>query len=105
MEPVSPWASERFGERAVHVCAALVDALHRALANAQDAHKISKSKKLFTFGVAQASRRYECIVEALKETDGAQVIKPKGSPHELVVLNGNLIYPFRYSKDGICQDR
>jgi hypothetical protein len=98
-QPVSLWARERFGERAAHVCAALVNALHRALANAQDAHKISKSKKLFTFGAAQASRRYECIVEALKEMDGAQVIKPKGSPHELVVLDGNLIYPFRYSKD------
>ncbi|MFG2058520.1 hypothetical protein ACGFI9_31300 [Micromonospora sp. NPDC048930] len=95
---VSPWARERFGERAAHVLSALVDALHRALADAQDAHKVAKSKKLFTFGAAQASRRYECIVEALKDLDGAQVIKPKGSPHELVVLDGNLIYPFRYAK-------
>jgi len=98
-QSISPWARERFGDRAAHVRAALVDALQRALANAQDAHKISKSRKLFTFGAAQASRRYECIVEALREMDGAQVIKPKGSPYELVVLNGNLIYPFRYSKD------
>lgn len=96
--PVSPWAGHRFGERAAHVRAAVVDALHTALADAQDAQKVSKSKKLFTFGVAQASRRYECIVEALKQMEGAEIVKPKGSPHELVVLDGNLLYPFRYAK-------
>jgi hypothetical protein len=36
----------------------------------------------------------------LREMDGVNVIKPKGSPHELVVLEGNLIYPFRFAKDG-----
>ncbi len=98
--PVGPWARERFGERAAHVCAALVGALHQALTDAQDAQKISKAKLLFPFGSTQATRRYECIVDALKQMDGVQIIKPKGSPHELVVLNGNLIYPFRYAKDG-----
>lgn len=98
--PVGPWARERFGQRAAHVCASLVDALHKALANAQDAHRISLSTDLLGFGSVQRSRRYACIVEALKEMDGAQVIKPKGSPHELVVLDGNLIYPFRYARDG-----
>ncbi|MFI5950397.1 hypothetical protein ACIA8B_22805 [Micromonospora chalcea] len=97
--PVGPWARERFGERAGHVCAALVGALQQALTDAQNAHKEGKSKKLFTFGSTQATRRYECIVEALKEMNGVQTIKPKGSPHELVVLDGNLIYPFRYAKD------
>ncbi|RAN98244.1 hypothetical protein [Micromonospora noduli] len=97
--PVGPWARERFGERAGHVCAALVGALQQALTDAQNAHKEGKSKKLFTFGSAQATRRYECIVEALKGMDGIQTIKPKGSPHELVVLDGNLIYPFRYATD------
>jgi hypothetical protein len=97
--PVGPCARERFGERAGHVCAALMGALHQALTDAQNAHKEGKSKKLFTFGSTQATRRYECIVEALKEMDGVQTIKPKGSPHELVVLDGNLIYPFRYAKD------
>jgi hypothetical protein len=97
---VSSWARERFGERATQVCVALVEALHQALADAQDAQKISKARLLFTFGSAQATRRYECIVDALKEMDGIQVVKPKGSPHELVVINGNLIYPFRYAKEG-----
>ncbi|WP_433458504.1 hypothetical protein [Micromonospora sp. CA-248212] len=97
--PVGPWARERFGERAAHVCVVLVDALHRALANAQDAHRISESTDLLGFGSVQRSRRYACIVEALKEMDGVQVIKPKSSPHEFVVLEGNLIYPFRYAKD------
>jgi len=98
--PVGPWVRERFGERAAHVCVALVDALHQALTDARDAQKISKAKLLFPFGSTQATRRYECIVDALKEMDGAQLIKPKGSPHKLVLLNGNLIYPFRYAKDG-----
>lgn len=97
--PVGPWGRERFGERAGHVCAALVGALHQALTDAQNAHKEGKSKKLFTFGSTQATRRYECIVEALKEMGGVQIIRPSGSPHELVVLDGNLIYPFRYAKD------
>ena len=97
-QPVSTWARQRFGERAAHVRAAVVDALHAALADAQDAQKVSKSRLLFTFGVTQAARRYECIVDALKQMDGAEVVKPKGSPHELVLLEGNLIYPFRYAK-------
>lgn len=78
--------------------AAVVDALHAALSDAQDAQKVSKSRLLFPFGVTQAARRYECIVDALKQMDGAQVVKPKGSPHELVLLDGNLFYPFRYAK-------
>jgi aspartate/methionine/tyrosine aminotransferase len=97
--PVGPWAREQFGELAGHVCAALVGALHQALTDAQNAQKEGKSRKLFTFGSTQATRRYECIVEALKEMDGVQIIKPSGSPHELVVLDGKLIYPFRYAKD------
>ena len=79
---------------------ALVAGLQQALTDAQNAQKISKAKLLFPFGSTQATRRYECIVNALKEMDGAQIIKPKGSPHELVVLGDNLIYPFRYAKDG-----
>ena len=97
-QPVSSWARQRWGERAAHVRAAVVDALRTALADAQDAQKVSKSRLLFTFGVTQASRRHECIVDALKQMDGAQVVKPKGSPHELVLLEGNLLYPFRYAK-------
>ena len=81
------------------MCAALVGALQQALSDAQDAQKVSKAKLLFTFGSAQATRRYECIVEELKDLDGVQIIKPRTSPHQLVVLDGNLIYPFRYAKD------
>jgi hypothetical protein len=66
---VGPWARERFGERATHVCTALVRALHQALSDAQDAQKISKAKLLFPFGSTQATRRYECIVDVL-EGDG-----------------------------------
>ena len=62
--PVGPWARERFGERAAHVCAALMNALHRALANAQDAHRTSESTDLLGFGAVQRSRRYACSVEA-----------------------------------------
>src|SRR4051794_35232043 len=78
-----------------------MDALHTALADAQDAQdaqKGSRSGLLSTFGATRAARRYECIVDALKQMDGAQVVKPKGSPHELVLLDGNLFYPFRYAK-------
>jgi hypothetical protein len=97
-QPVSSWARQRWGERAGHVRAAVVNALHGAVADAQDAQKVSKSRLLFPFGVTQAARRYECIVDALAQMDGAQVVKPKGSPHELVLLEGNLLYPFRYAK-------
>ena len=97
-QPASSWARQRWGERAGHVRAAVVNALHAALADAQDAQKVSKSRLLFTFGVTQAARRHECVVDALAQMDGAQVVKPKGSPHELVLLEGNLVYPFRYAK-------
>ena len=84
-DSVGPWANGRFGERAVHVCKALVGALHQALTDAQDAQKISKAKLLFPFGSTQATRRYECVVNALKELDGVQIIKPKGAPLSLTV--------------------
>lgn len=94
------WARERLGDRAPHVRDAVVQALQAALIDAQDAQKVGKSNLLYPFGWTLAVRRYERITEALADMDGVELIKPPGSPHHLVLFNGNLLYPFRYAKDG-----
>ncbi|RLK09508.1 hypothetical protein DER29_6012 [Micromonospora sp. M71_S20] len=98
--PIGGWARQRFGERAEHMRDAAVEALRAAVIDAQDAHKEGKSDKLYTFGWTLAVRKYERLVEALRDMDDVQLVRPAGSPHNLVLFGDNLFYPFRYAKDG-----
>jgi hypothetical protein len=97
---ISDWAQQRFGERKQHVRDAVVQALHATVTDAQDAHKEGKSDKLYTFGWTLAVRKYERLVEALRDMDDLDLVRPPGSPHNLVLFGENLFYPFRYAKDG-----
>ncbi|MEU4161699.1 hypothetical protein [Actinoplanes sp. NPDC026670] len=97
---ISGWARQRFGERAEHVRDAVVEALREAVTDAQDAHKEGKSDRLYTFGWTLAVRKYERLVETLCDMDDVQLVRPAGSPHNLVLFGDNLLYPFRYAKDG-----
>ncbi|MFI7519559.1 hypothetical protein [Micromonospora globbae] len=98
--PISGWTRQRFGERAEHVRDAVVEALRAAVIDAQDAQKEGKSDKLYTFGWTLAVRKYERLIEALRDMDDVQLVRPAGSPHNLVLFGDNLFYPFRYAKDG-----
>ncbi|MEU9832579.1 hypothetical protein AB0D67_13710 [Streptosporangium sp. NPDC048047] len=97
--PLSGWARERFGERADAVRRQLATSLLEAVGNAQDAQRSSLSDKNFAYGSALMTRRYEAIVEGFQNESGFQTVRPYGSPHHLVVLDGNLLLPFRYAKD------
>ncbi|MFC4591648.1 hypothetical protein [Sphaerisporangium corydalis] len=96
---ISRWATERFGERAASVRGQLAASLLEAAGNAQDAQKSSRSDKRYAYGSTLMARRYEALVDGFKNDPGFQVVRPYGSPHHLVVLDGNLILPFRYAED------
>ncbi|MFI7449978.1 hypothetical protein ACIBQX_20980 [Nonomuraea sp. NPDC049714] len=96
---LSGWARERFGERADTVRRQLAVSLLEAVGNAQDAQRSSLSDKNFAYGSALMTRRYEALVEGFRNEPDFQMIRPYGSPHHLVILNGNLLLPFRYAKD------
>ncbi|MGW4644012.1 hypothetical protein ACWEN6_36210 [Sphaerisporangium sp. NPDC004334] len=96
---MSAWAVERFGERAASVRGRLAASLLEAASNAQDAQKSSRSDKRYAYGSTLMARRYEALVDAFRHEPGFQVVRPHGSPHHLVVLDGNLLLPFRYADD------
>jgi hypothetical protein len=98
--PLSEWAHQRFGEHTDEVRQALAQALVEAMNDAQDAQRSSRSDKQYAYGSTLMARRYETIVAMLGSRSDVQVIKPHASPHELTVVDGNLLFPFRYSKDG-----
>ncbi|GII56893.1 hypothetical protein Pth03_52820 [Planotetraspora thailandica] len=97
--PASGWTVARFGDRAHAVRQKVVASLIEAVANAQDAQRWSRSDKRFPYGQALMTRRYEAIVEEFRDEPGVQIVKPHRSPHQLVVLDGNLLLPFRYAED------
>ncbi|MFC4533910.1 hypothetical protein [Sphaerisporangium dianthi] len=96
---MSAWAVERFGERAEAVRGRLAASLLEAAGNAQDAQKSSRSDKRYAYGSTLMARRYEALVDGFRNEPGFQVVRPHGSPHHLVVLDGNLLLPFRYADD------
>ncbi|MDH2426636.1 hypothetical protein [Sphaerisporangium sp. TRM90804] len=96
---ISRWAAERFGDRAESVRGQLAASLLEAAGNAQDAQRSSRSEKRYAYGSTLMARRYEALVDGFKHEPGFQVVRPFGSPHHLVVLDGNLFLPFRYADD------
>lgn len=94
------WAHERFGEHTDEVRQALAEALVEAMNDAQDAQRFSRSDKQYAYGSTLMTRRYETIAARLGGRSDVRVIRPHASPHELTIVDGNLLFPFRYSKDG-----
>lgn len=99
MSQMSSWATERFGERAAQVRGQLAASLLEASGNAQDAQKSSRSGKRYAYGSTLMARRYEALLDGFRAMPGFQSVRPHGSPHHLVVLDGNLFLPFRYAED------
>jgi hypothetical protein len=96
---MSAWATECFGDRAAQVRGQLAASLLEAAGNAQDAQKSSRSGKRYAYGSTLMSRRYEALLDGFRNEPGFQAVRPHGSPHHLVVLDGNLFLPFRYAED------
>jgi hypothetical protein len=44
-------------------------------------------------------RRYETLVENLRDLRDVRTVKPEGAPYELVLIGENLLFPFRYAED------
>jgi hypothetical protein len=63
-----------------------------------DAHSASRLSTLQAFGGAWPAR-FEELVDRLNGLDGVEVVRPAGAAFELVVVNGQLLVPFRYADD------
>lgn len=96
---LSAWALETFGPRAGQIRQGVAEALALALENAQDAQRTARTDHLHPFGFTLMSRKFEALARTFADMTDVDVIKPPGSQHELVVLGGNLLFPFRYAKD------
>ncbi|MGI5287305.1 hypothetical protein ACQEVF_28765 [Nonomuraea polychroma] len=96
---VSRWAQETFGQRAPVIRQGVAEALSVALDNARDAQTAAQTDHTHPFGFTLMSRKFEALAEAFEDMGDVRIVKPAGSPHELVVLDGKLLFPFRYAKD------
>ncbi|MGP4100974.1 hypothetical protein [Nonomuraea sp. KM90] len=96
---VSQWAHETFGQRVPLIRQGVAEALSVALENARDAQKVAQTDHLHPFGFTLMSRKFEALAEAFGDQGDVRIVKPGGSQHELVVVNGKLLFPFRYAKD------
>ncbi|WP_327048415.1 hypothetical protein OG320_11360 [Microbispora sp. NBC_01189] len=96
---LSTWAMETFGPRAGQIRRGVAEALTVALENAQDAQQTARTRHLHPFGFTMMSRKFEALARAFADMADVEIVKPPGSQHELVVLGGNLLFPFRYAKD------
>ncbi|MCF6469212.1 hypothetical protein FAF44_12525 [Nonomuraea sp. MG754425] len=96
---MSQWAHDTFGQRVPLIRQGVAEALAVALENARDAQKMAQTGHLHPFGFTLMSRKFEALAEAFEDMGDVRVVKPGGSQHELVVLDGKLLFPFRYAKD------
>ncbi|MGW0192474.1 hypothetical protein [Nonomuraea sp. NPDC003201] len=95
----SQWARDTFGQRVPAIRQAIAEALSVALDNARDAQTAAQTEHTHPFGFTLMSRKFEALAKAFEDMGDVRIIKPAGSPHELVVLDGKLLFPFRYAKD------
>jgi hypothetical protein len=77
----------------------IVAALQRAVADAQDSQQASKTGTRYPFGVTLMARKYEALVTALEDMGEVMSVPMKGSPFRLVLIEGCLLYPFKYAND------
>jgi hypothetical protein len=96
---VSQWAHDTFGQRVPLIRQGVAEALSVALENARDAQKVAQTDHLHPFGFTLMSRKFEALAEAFEDMGDVRIVKPAGSPHELVLVDGKLLFPFRYAKD------
>lgn len=93
------WGQARFGDRCHELGQEVVKALQEAVRDAQNAQKVSTSSTRHPFGWTLFSRYWDTISAALANMEGVFLVKPKGSPFPLPLVDGCLLYPFRYAED------
>ena len=94
----SPWAIGKFGEHAEALWELVPAAMGAAVERQMDAHAASRLGTLQAFGGAWPAR-FEELVDRLKPLAGVEVVRPTGAAFQLVVVNGQLLVPFRYADD------
>jgi hypothetical protein len=95
----SEWAVGRFGEQyATQLIELVPSALGVAVNRQIDAHLASGLDSMYAYGGAWPVV-YEELVDHVRGLDGVQVLHPKGKSFQLVMVNGSLLFPFRYAED------
>lgn len=90
----SPWAIERFGQRAGGLVAAVPVQLARAHARAHAVHLAARLKKRSPYGATLAEAVRENLADAARELDEA-VRDVRG--YEYAVINDHALFPFKYA--------
>ncbi|MEV8329619.1 hypothetical protein [Streptomyces niveus] len=90
----SPWAIERFGQRAGGLVATVPVQLARAHARAHAVHLAARLKKRSPYGATLAEAVRENLADAARELDEA-VRDVRG--YEYAVINDHALFPFKYA--------
>lgn len=90
----SPWAIERFGQRAGGLVAAVPVQLARAHGRAQAVHLAARLKKRSPYGATLAEAVRENLADAARKLDEA-VRDVRG--YEYAVINDHALFPFKYA--------
>jgi hypothetical protein len=95
----SAWSVDRFGDEYARQLRVLLPRALAVAVNRQiDTHKASGLNTLYAFGGAWPVV-YEELVDHIAGLDGARVVRPRGRSFSLVMVNGNVLFPFRYAND------
>jgi hypothetical protein len=95
----SLWAADRFGQLAEAVSERIPQALAATVAHATEAHEASTLKTRHAFGSTRWAVQYEELCRHLGDLDGVHEVRPPRAFFRLVVVEGNLLLPWRYSED------
>lgn len=96
--PTARWARRHFGPGAADLRSAVSGALARAHMRALAAHEAGEMTDRDTYGTTLHVAQYEELARALNSWPGATVTRL--GRHPLVIINGLVLYPWRYSADG-----
>lgn len=97
--PLSSWSKRKFGDRAGEVRKIVAQSMLDAIISAQDAQDASGTARGYPFAFSLMPRKFEALREGFKDEPGVRIVRPHGSIHEMTVVSGNLIYPFRFAQD------
>ncbi len=90
----SAWATERFGQQAGKLAAAVPTQLARAHARAHAVHLTARLKKRSPYGATLAEAVRENLADAAQEL-GETVRDVRG--YEYAVINDHALFPFKYA--------
>lgn len=101
--PPSVWALERFDAAASVLRAQVPAALRAAHGRARAAHVGSGLETNDAYGGTLWLIQHEELIACANAIGTASVIRPPGSRYSLLVVNGVVLYPWRYAADRTTQ--